>query len=365
MLTFKRAFKASGVHAIYHRILSGKVESPRAVNPTIPRDLEAVCLKAMETVPRRRYASANKLAEDLRRVRTLEATVARPISRLERLIRKIRRNPLAAAGLGAALVLALVAVAVRIAQREAVGGSKNAFAALLNVQAAAREHRAPPPADEAVVKAFFPDETSYQLFLAAPDSPEAVDRYLARVETKFRGEPAPPGPVRLLAPRCGIRDSSPTFRFELGAVNAGRRPAIKLTSAEGEVPLRLDEAGGGALVGVLATGTALTPGIQYRWSVELPEVPGKSKRVEVGTTFWVVPAEKQGKLGKLASFGPGREALDILARAAVLMSLGLAQDVLGTLDKLPSAASAAESRSAGSCGSRPSTPSGTRTTPRG
>jgi serine/threonine protein kinase len=92
VLTFKRAFKASGINAIYHRVLSGRIEPPRKANPTIPRDLEAVCLKAMETDPRRRYATARDFADDLRRVRTLEATLARPVSRLEQLFRRIFRG---------------------------------------------------------------------------------------------------------------------------------------------------------------------------------------------------------------------------------------------------------------------------------
>src|SRR5262249_29556610 len=38
---------------------------PRSVRPSVPRALEAVCLKAMSRNPRRRYASAEELADDV------------------------------------------------------------------------------------------------------------------------------------------------------------------------------------------------------------------------------------------------------------------------------------------------------------
>src|SRR5205807_3252888 len=40
--------------------------SPRAVNPLIPQDLEAICLKALAKGPADRYRSAAALARDLR-----------------------------------------------------------------------------------------------------------------------------------------------------------------------------------------------------------------------------------------------------------------------------------------------------------
>src|SRR5262249_43946041 len=66
---------------------------PRSRDPRIPRDLETVVLKAIEKDPARRYASADALAEDLRRVLADEPVRARRIGSPERFWRWCRRNP--------------------------------------------------------------------------------------------------------------------------------------------------------------------------------------------------------------------------------------------------------------------------------
>jgi WD40 repeat protein len=76
---------------------------PGRLRQRLPRDLEAVCLKCLEKEPRRRYASAAALADDLERFLRGEPTVARPVGRAGRGWRWCRRNP------GWAAMLATVA----------------------------------------------------------------------------------------------------------------------------------------------------------------------------------------------------------------------------------------------------------------
>jgi WD40 repeat protein len=76
----------------------------RALDPRIPRDLETILMKAIEKDPRRRYASADDLAQDMSRYLADEPIRARRIGAVERLSRWGRRNPLVAS-LSAAIVL--------------------------------------------------------------------------------------------------------------------------------------------------------------------------------------------------------------------------------------------------------------------
>src|SRR5262249_40561087 len=81
--------------------------TPRTFDPQIPRDLETIVLKAIDKDPRRRYPTADALANDLRRFVDDEPILARRTSSFERVLRWGRRHP-AVAGLTAALVAFLL-----------------------------------------------------------------------------------------------------------------------------------------------------------------------------------------------------------------------------------------------------------------
>lgn len=65
----------------------------RSLQPTIARDLETICLKCLEKKASRRYATARDLAEDLSRFLDNRPILAKPVSRLEHLLKWARRNP--------------------------------------------------------------------------------------------------------------------------------------------------------------------------------------------------------------------------------------------------------------------------------
>ncbi len=90
---------------------------PRQLNPAIDRDLELICLKCLQKEPHKRYASAEQLADELKRYLKHEPLkVTRPVRPPERLWRWCRRNPgLAVASGVAAVVLVALCISVGFA----------------------------------------------------------------------------------------------------------------------------------------------------------------------------------------------------------------------------------------------------------
>jgi len=108
LLVLRPAFDARDRLQLIEQIKSREPARPRAVDRRIPRDLETIVLKATHKEPRRRYPSAETMAEDLRRFLANEPIKAKRTGLLVRLRLWSRRNPALAALL---LVLALVAAA--------------------------------------------------------------------------------------------------------------------------------------------------------------------------------------------------------------------------------------------------------------
>ncbi len=108
LLTWLRPFEAADRSTVRRKILESEPRPPRAINPKIDRDLEAICLGCLAKDPEKRYESAAELASDLDRWLRHEPVRARKVGRIERLLKWARRNP-ALAGGTAFLVILLVA----------------------------------------------------------------------------------------------------------------------------------------------------------------------------------------------------------------------------------------------------------------
>lgn len=108
LLTGDPPFRGETVLEIVRAVAERDPIAPRHADPTVPRDLEAVCLKCLEKDPARRYPTARELQADLNRFLSGRPVIARPVTAWNRTVRWAKRNPLVA-GLGAAAAVFLVA----------------------------------------------------------------------------------------------------------------------------------------------------------------------------------------------------------------------------------------------------------------
>jgi tetratricopeptide (TPR) repeat protein len=146
LLALRPAFDRADRAELIRQVTQEEPPRLRAVDPTVPRDLETVVHKAIEREPTRRYGGAAALAEDLRRFVECRPIRARRVSVPERAWRWCRRNP-AVAGLAAAAFLAMaigtaVSTGQAIRARRAVAAEKEANAAERAANAAARAREA-------------------------------------------------------------------------------------------------------------------------------------------------------------------------------------------------------------------------------
>jgi serine/threonine protein kinase len=110
-LTGRPPFRAARVMDTLIQVISEEPVRPRQLQPSLPLDLETICLKCLEKEARRRYASASELAEDLRRFLANEPIRARRAGVVERLWKFIRRKPMTAAFLVLLVLLVLQTLA--------------------------------------------------------------------------------------------------------------------------------------------------------------------------------------------------------------------------------------------------------------
>ncbi len=120
LLVGRRPFDDHGIPNLLRSIQERDPARPSVANPRVHRDLETVCLKAMEKDPAKRYPAMADLAADLGRWLDGEPIHARPVGRIGRLARKAARHSVVASLLAAALLVSLAAgVYAVLAQRRA------------------------------------------------------------------------------------------------------------------------------------------------------------------------------------------------------------------------------------------------------
>jgi len=110
LLTGQRPFVATDSRTVLYRILTEDAKSPRSLNPAVSRDLERICLQAMEKDPSRRYQSAADLAADLERCLQGFPVRARRYGVLRKFSKLVLRNRVVSGAIAAVLIAGIVVV---------------------------------------------------------------------------------------------------------------------------------------------------------------------------------------------------------------------------------------------------------------
>ncbi len=118
-LTGRPPFVELDPWALIRQVLDDAPEPLRNFAPSVPRDLELICLKCLEKEPHHRYPTAAALADDLKRFLNDEPVSVRPLGMPTRVVRWAKKHPALAAlsVLGALLLVGGPALGVWVQGR--------------------------------------------------------------------------------------------------------------------------------------------------------------------------------------------------------------------------------------------------------
>jgi serine/threonine protein kinase/WD40 repeat protein len=138
LLTGRPPFQAAALHDLIKHLQESEPVAPRLLNPSVPRDLETICLKCLDKEPNRRYGTAREVAEELARFREDKPILARPLIAPFKAWRWCRRRPvvaslMAAVTLATTLGIGGVVYQLRRVQRGASDLRERVYASEMNL----------------------------------------------------------------------------------------------------------------------------------------------------------------------------------------------------------------------------------------
>lgn len=111
ILTGQTPFKSDDLRDLLKQVVSAPPAPPTRIAATVPKSLEAVCLKALAKQPDDRYGSARELADEVRRYLADEPVAACPDAFAARAARWGRRNRTTVISAASILVMMVIALA--------------------------------------------------------------------------------------------------------------------------------------------------------------------------------------------------------------------------------------------------------------
>ncbi|MFK7821464.1 MAG: protein kinase [Planctomycetaceae bacterium] len=181
MLTGRPPFVAKKPIETVMQVVNNEPVAPREFQPDVPVDIETICLKAMQKEPSSRYQTCDELAADLRRFLNGEPILAKPVGRIERLLKWCRRNPKIALPSGLAL-LGIITTAIIATW---AWQTTSAQAAVIAVERDnAQEQR-----DEAQKQKKIAEENQSAAETQARVALESIQFVVSEVDGQLRGKP--------------------------------------------------------------------------------------------------------------------------------------------------------------------------------
>ena len=144
LLTGRLPHSANSQYELARRICEEDARFPTDFLSTVPRDLQAITLRAMARRPSDRYASAEALREDLARYLSGQPVAARPVSLFELTIRLARKRPAITALASTCCLLSLMYLYMLIISNDRLSRQSQALKVALqhaNEQRAEAEHQ--------------------------------------------------------------------------------------------------------------------------------------------------------------------------------------------------------------------------------
>lgn len=130
LLTGKSPVTGKSLGELLKKVQQGDIPAPRQVNPTVPKPLDAICLRAMAMRPQDRYASPQELADDVERFLADEPVTAHIEPLVVRARRLVRKHQTVAATTAAVVLVSVIGLGVF----STIVSGKNAELTELNTQ---------------------------------------------------------------------------------------------------------------------------------------------------------------------------------------------------------------------------------------